>query len=323
MKLFFTFIAAIVISAQVLSQIPGDTIELADPTIFPHDNKFYLYGTVEKKTGNGFLVYVSDDLKSWKLSDKNNGYALKKGDAFGRSGFWAPQVFTNNNKFYMAYTANEQIAIAEGTSPLGPFIQQQKDSLTSTIKQIDPFIFIDDDEKKYLYHVRLTNGNRIFVAEMHDDFSGIKTETVKECITSVEPWENTKQVSWPVAEGPTVIKHQGTYYLFYSANDFRNPDYTVGYATSNHPLGPWKKHPKNPILTRQMPGINGTGHGDVFRRNNEWYYVLHTHNSNTRAQPRKSALVKMQIVKNKPDVFTIAPGSFLFLILNSNPRHSE
>ena len=125
-----------------------DTLELADPTIFAYKNQFFLYGTVEKSSRNGFLVYVSDDMKSWRLSDKNDGYALKKGEAFGQRGFWAPQVFEHKKKFYMAYTANEQIAIAEGDHPLGPFTQLKRDSLPSTGKQIDPFIFIDDDGKK-------------------------------------------------------------------------------------------------------------------------------------------------------------------------------
>jgi xylan 1,4-beta-xylosidase len=318
MKVLITAVIAMAMSVQAFSQIQPDTLKIADPTIFPYNNKFYLYGTVEGNARNGFLVYVSDDLKSWKLSSENDGYALRKGDAFGRSGFWAPQVFAHNNKFYMAYTANEQLAIAESDSPLGPFTQQKKDSLASAIKQIDPFVFIDDDGKKYLYHVRLTKGNRIFVAEMHDDLSGIKPETVKECISAGEGWENTKNAPWPVTEGPTVIKRQNTYYLFYSANDFRNPDYAVGYATSNSPLGPWKKHPGNPILVKSMLGFNGTGHGDLFKQGDQWYYVFHTHRSTTKATPRKTALVKARFVKGKPESLTLDPRSFVFLRSSGN-----
>jgi len=291
----------------------GDTLKIADPTIFPYKNKFYLYGTVEGNAGNGFLVHVSDDLKSWRLSSENGGYALKRGDAFGRSGFWAPQVFTHKGKFYMAYTANEQLAIAESDSPLGPFIQKKKDSLTSAGKQIDPFVFMDDDGKMYLYHVRLTHGNRIFVAEMHDDLSGIKPETLRECISAADGWENTKAASWPVTEGPTVVKRGKIYYLFYSANDFRNPDYAVGYATSSSPLGPWKKYQGNPILVRTMLGIHGTGHGDLLQVGDQWYYVFHTHRSNTRPAPRNTALVKAGFVKGKPETFSIDPKSFIFL----------
>jgi len=294
----------------------SSSIYLADPTIFHHQKNYYLYGTVGGNARNGFLVYVSKDLKNWKLSDKNNGYALKNGDAFGTTGFWAPQVFYDNHKFYMAYVANENIAIAESDSPLGPFTQTKKESLTAPVKQIDPFVFIDDDGKKYLYHVRLTNGNRIFVAQLEDDFSAIKPGTLQECIAATERWENTAHASWPVAEGPTVLKHKGLYYLVYTANDFRNPDYAVGYAISSSPAGPWTKYAGNPILNKEMVGVNGTGHGDFFKKGRGLFYVFHTHNSNTKVGPRRTALAKAQFVKNNKremDNLVIDKKSFYFL----------
>jgi beta-xylosidase len=272
-------------------------IRLADPTVFFHKDVYYLYGTVGGDPHNGFLVYTSTDLKKWKLSSKNDGYALKKGDAFGTMGFWAPQVFSHDGKFFMAYTANENIAIAVSDSPLGPFTQPNKLPLQAPVKQIDPFVFIDDDGKKYLYHVRLTKGNRIFVAEMNSDLSSIKPETIKECIEASEGWENTANSKWSVAEGPSILKFNNVYYLFYSANDFRSPDYAVGYATSKSPLGPWVKHEGNPILSKEMVGTNGPGHGDFFSDGNELFYVFHTHNSNEKVHFRKTALVPTELVK--------------------------
>lgn len=296
-------------------QADSSTLHLADPTIFQYKNTYYLYGTGDANAGNGFVTYTSGDLKKWKLSEKNGGYALRKGDAFGRSGFWAPQVFFHQGKFYMAYVANEQIAIAESSSPAGPFTQTKNDSLATNVKQIDPFVFIDDDGKKYLYHVRLINGNRIFVAELNDDFSAIQPGTLRECIAATENWENTAHAKWTVAEGPTVIKHKNVYYLFYTANDFRNPDYAVGYATSDNPLGPWTKHPGNPILNKTMIGINGTGHGDFFSKGKKLFYVFHTHNSNTKVGPRNTALIKASFKKrkNNKDELVMIDKSFYFL----------
>lgn len=287
---------------------------LADPTIFVDKGIYYLYGTVEQSSGQGFQVYTSQDLKSWKLSDQNGGYALKKGDAFGSRGFWAPQVFWHKGKYYMAYTANENIAIAQSDSPLGPFTQKDSLALQAPVKQIDPFVYIDDDGKKYLYHVRLDSGNRIFVAEMEDDFSAIKPSTLRECVAAQQSWENTTG-KWPVAEGPSIIKQNGVYYLFYSANDFRNPDYAVGYATSNNPLGPWKKYEGNPILNKQLIAQNGTGHGDFFMVNKQRYYVFHTHNSDTKTGPRKTALVKVKFTKRKKSAgeWEMDKESFYFL----------
>ena len=298
--------------------VTDPSIYLADPTIFSANNMYYLYGTVGANANNGFLVYTSPDLKHWSASKEvNNGYALQKGDAYGTKGFWAPQVFAYNKKFYMAYVANENIAIAESDSPLGPFKQLVRDSLSANVKQIDPFVFIDDDGKKYLYHVRLTQGNKIYVAEMTDDFSAIKPETVHECITATEPWENTQNASWPVTEGPTVIKHKDLYYLFYTANDFRNPDYAVGYAVSRSPLGPWKKYGGNPILTKNILGINGTGHGDiVINKKKKMFFVFHTHYSNNVVSPRKTAIVEMKFSKDPEseyDKITVLSNTASFL----------
>jgi beta-xylosidase len=283
-------------------------IKLADPAVFSHKGTYYLYGTVEQGSG-GFTVYTSQDLLSWKLSAKNNGYALRKGDAFGDRGFWAPQVFEYRKKFYMAYVANEEIAIAEADSPLGPFTQKNKVSIPASTKQIDPFIFAEGG-KVYLYHVRLIKGNRIFVAELSDDLSSIKENTLTECISAEAGWENTKSADWPVAEGPSILRRNGLYYLFYSANDFRNPDYAVGYATGKSPLGPWKKSADNPIISRSLLGVNGPGHGDFFlSENNQLNYVLHTHNSDTKVGPRKTALISMRLNKR----VTVDKSSFRFL----------
>ncbi|MEJ7778843.1 MAG: glycoside hydrolase family 43 protein [Daejeonella sp.] len=297
--------------------LPGaaksDTILLADPTIFADKKMYYLYGT---RSNNGFLVYRSADLKTWEGPiGRRNGHALLKGDSYGSKGFWAPQVFRHNNKYYMAYTADEHIAIAESKSPLGPFVQKEFKIVAGQGKQIDPFIFIDNG-KIYLYHVRVANGNRIYVVEMKDDLSDIVEGTAVECISATQPWENTANAAWPVAEGPTVMKHNKLYYLFYSANDFRNINYAVGYATSVSPLGPWKKYENNPIISRDNMNANGTGHGDFFKGpGGDLQYVFHTHYSSSKVSPRATVLVKSKFVKVKDgaDQMIIDPATFRFL----------
>lgn len=316
--LFLLFWSGPVAFAQVKPESSQTDIYLADPTIFYHEGQYYLYGTGGGNSNLGFMVYTSKDLKTWEgPKGVNNGYALRKGDAFGEQGFWAPQVFYYQNQFYMAYTANEQIAIATSKSPLGPFTQTQKQPLTAPVKQIDPFVFIDDDGRKYLYHVRLTQGNRLFVAEMTDDLTAIKPETLKECITAVEPWENTAKAPWPVAEGPSILKHKNLYYFDYSTNDFRNPDYAVGYAVSKSPYGPWQKYTGNPIISKKNTGHNGTGHGDFVKdKKGNLTYVLHTHFSAGKVSPRKTAIVKIRFVKDKTtktDKLVADEKSFYFL----------
>lgn len=312
--------------AQSQKKSTGDMIFLADPTIFYHKGTYYLYGTGgDKQTNQGFVVYTSADLKTWEgPRGVSGGYALKKGDAFGESGFWAPQVFEHKNKFYMAYTANEHIAMAVSDSPLGPFRQQDKKPLINQKRNIDPFVYIDNDGKKYLYHVIVADGgNRIYTAELEDDFSAIKENTLKKCIEADRQWENTESAKWSVTEGPTVIQHKKYYYLIYSANDFRNPDYAVSYAVSESPLGPWKKIDQEPPISRKTIGYNGTGHGDlVSGKNGKLYYVLHTHYSKSKVAPRQTALVKAGFTKKRrgPDEFNIDAGSFYFLRQNEKTK---
>ena len=293
----------------------------ADPTIFVHQGTYYLYGTNGLDADQGFQVYTSTDRQRWEgPKGVKDGYALRQQDVYGDKGFWAPQVFYYNNRFYMAYTANEHIAIATSNSPLGPFVQDEKKPIITDGKNIDPYVFFDQG-KAYLYHVRLRWGNRIYVAEMTDDLLNILPQTLAECISGAEnrqPWEVTEQSWWTVTEGPTVLKRQGVYYLFYSANDFRNPDYAVGYATADNPLGPWKKYAHNPIISAKSTGENGSGHGDFFIDEEEnLHYVFHTHFDKQHVGPRKTALMTGEWANGRDGETTMHMDSstFHFLLL--------
>lgn len=310
---FFLLCAGLRLTAQV-SEL--NQIYLADPTIFKDEDGYYLYGTKQDSdiNGEGFLVYYSRDNEHWEGPvGAKDGFALKKGDSFGEKGFWAPQVFKHHSKYYMAYTANENIAVATSDSPLGPFTNNMK-SLNAKVKQIDPFVFFDNG-KAYLYHVRLQDGNRVFVSEMSKDLQNIKPETLKECLHAEAEWENTKNSKWPVSEGPSVFKNNGIYYLLYSANDFRNPDYAVGYATSSSPLGPWKKSSSNPIISSSVTGHAGTGHGDIYKDDHgNLNYVLHTHFSENSVHPRKTAVIKLKL---EGDRLKAESETFKYVKINS------
>ena len=304
MRIYFIFLLAVLffLSCKHPGKTQAFSVETqplyqADPTIFYNNHQYYLYGTNGSNADSGFKVFISKDLKNWQAKKQENGYALIKGDnTFGTKGFWAPQVFTYLNKYFIAYTANEHIAFAQSDSPRGLFTQKKTEPLDTSIKQIDPFVFFDNDGKIYLFHVRLQNGNRIFANELNSDLT-VKSNTLTECISgavNTQPWENTQHTNWTVTEGPTVIKRNNLYYLFYSANDFRNPDYAVGYATAKTPLGPWKKYTRNPIISRQLLGINGTGHGDIIQNEKgEIDYVFHTHLSNEKVAPRRTAFIQL------------------------------
>ncbi len=293
-------------------------IYLADPTILVENKKYYLYGSKSggiDSTNNGFLVYESENLMDWN----QRGYALKKGDAYGNKGFWSPQVFKKGGKYCMVYTANENISIAFSESPLGPFRDQFKSHYKSEVKQIDPFIFYDN-EKWYLYHVkRLKDGNQIFVSELNNDLISIKEGTTSKCLVADQLWEDLDHMAPKNNQGPSVIKIGVVYYMFYSANNFKSPKYAVGYATSSTPTGPWKKSKQNPLIDFAKINQNGPGHGDVFFENNKntLKYILHTHFSNNILRPRKTGIVSLSINKELKTI-TLKPNTFRFLNHTNN-----
>ena len=266
-------------------------IAFADPTIVREGDKYYLTGT-SNNTPQGFTVMESTDLKHWT----STGYLLTEGkNVFGNTGFWAPQFVKNGAIWQLAYTANEQVAMAEASTLAGPYTQKRVKPVDASAKNIDPYVFVDEDGKAYLYHVRFDNGNYIWVAAYDVKKGTIDKSTLRRCLDNTEAWENTSDYpSAPIMEGPTVIKHGSKYYLFYSANHFMSRDYAVGYAVADSPLGPWKKPMDNRIIHRSVVGENGSGHGDVFfDPQGNAYYVYHVHNSDHEVSPRLTRIVPL------------------------------
>lgn len=227
-------------------------VNMADPHVIRVGHRYYLYATTHTR---GYDVYVSDDLVRWT----NAGRAFDD----PRGGAWAPDVFHHqrgDGKFYLYYTDNvpdakpggpqKQIGVAVATSPLGPFVD--KGALVSDA--IDAHLFQDDDGKLYLYYVDLFGGFKIKVQPMADPLTPQGEARV--VIRPTEPWE---KISGEVTEGPFMLKRRGVYYLMYSGTGADSPNYGIGYATANSPLGPFTKHPGNPIA-RRGGKVLGPGH---------------------------------------------------------------
>jgi beta-xylosidase len=280
---------------EILSNKNPDSefLYMGDPYILSYDSKYYLYGT---SSNNGFQVYESTDLIDWEGPVGNSsGYALRKEDVWGDQWFWAPEVYYYNNQFYMFFSVEEYIAVATSDSPKGPFIQSEKSPLISSHNAIDPHLFIDDDGKKYLYYVVFNSNNEIWTAELNDDLLSIKSGTEIKCFSAYQTWE--KSTSPPVSsvnEGPFVLKHNGYYYLTYSANHYASNDYGVGFAVSTSPSGPWTKYSQNPILQRPED-LTGTGHHSIFTdEKDDFFIVYHSHYDSVFVSPRKVHINRLQ-----------------------------
>lgn len=254
----------------------GKSVPLGDPFILLHNGTYYAYGT---HSSEGIEVYTSDDLLTWK----SKGLALNKKDSWADRWFWAPEIYYINDKFYMYYSADEHICVAVSDSPEGPFVQSIKEPMIAEEKCIDNSLFIDDNGTPYLTFVRFNDGNNIWIAELEKDLVTIKKETMQPCVHVSQEWEKV----WPrVNEGSFIVKHNGLYYMTYSANSYESPFYGVGYATATSPMGPWAKFERNPIL--QKPDtLVGAGHSAMFRdKAGQLKIVFHAHHDKRNIHPR-------------------------------------
>ena len=269
-------------------------VPLADPFVFAHKGWFYLYGTNDAAPDEGLPVWRSRDMLRWE----ELGMALRRGDAYGRRGFWAGCVLARGGKFYILYTANEQLAVAVADSPAGPFrgLSENWDPMPGGgDKEIDADWFVDTDGAVYIVFVRLGGGNRIFIARMKDDLSGYDISTARECIKAELPWENASDANWPVVEAGSLHRRGDVYYLIYTANDFRNPKYAIGYATGPTPFGPWTRFSGNPIQI-EAGDVHGTGCGQLIKAGRQLYMVFHAH-AEAGVFPRRTARRKARFVK--------------------------
>ncbi|HLR32069.1 MAG TPA: glycoside hydrolase family 43 protein [Fodinibius sp.] len=276
---------------------PGSGVEssvfFGDPFILLDDGTYYMYGTHNSDTG--IEVYQSDNLEEWEGPiGARDGFALHENDVYGQGAFWAPEVYHINDKYYMFFSVEEHMAIAVSDHPEGPFVQEEPSVLRGH-KSIDHHLFIDEDGTKYLYFANFKEGLEIWGAVLEDDFSSIREETLTRIISRSQDWEKSpKEPVGIVNEGPFVVKKDGKYYMTYSANHYASPDYGIGLAFAEQPLGNWTKSGQNPVI--QNPGgLVGTGHSSFFEdKKGDLRIVYHAHFDTAEVHPRKVFINRAQ-----------------------------
>ncbi len=275
----------------------AENVPLADPFILLEGDTYYAYGT---HSAVGIEVYASTDLERWEP----RGLALSRTDTSEDGRFWAPEVYHVGDVYYMYYSANEHLFVATASSPLGPFRQAGGPLMAPLIgdeKCIDGSVFIDDDGAAYLFLVRFTDGNCIWMCRLHADLMTPVEGSLTKCFSVSQPWE---EHLGRVCEGPFILKRDGIYFLTYSGNDFRSPDYAVGYALAGSLTGEegtgtsWQKYEGNPIVHR-ADGLSGTGHHSFFTdREGRLRIVFHAHHSATEVSPRNMFIATMEVNGN-------------------------
>jgi beta-xylosidase len=241
--------------------------DFPDPDSLKVGDTYYVYATNTRSAN--IPVAQSTDLVHWRLL----GDALPVLPPWAEAGnTWAPEATTSaDGKTFLLYFAArvanagiQCVGVATSATPEGPFRSATDRPFLCQDDQggdIDPSSFVDDDGTRYLLWKNDGNccgaSTWLYIQPIAGDgltLLGTPTQLMRQDQT----WEGV------VTEAPTLWKHAGKYYLFYSANAYQSLNYAVGYAQADHILGPYTKAP-GPILktTLQRPPTLGPGGQDI------------------------------------------------------------
>ncbi len=237
----------------------------ADPAVVNFKGKYYMFVT----RSHGY--WVSDDMSNWKFIRPQSWYF---------NGSNAPAAAVRNGKILILADPSGRGAVIETDNPeLGDWKTNYAVINTSNGVQ-DPNIFVDDDNRVYLYEessnkwpirgVELDTANYYIPIGEQKDLIYLQPEK--------HGWErfgqDHKSDLKPFIEGPWMVKHGDTYYLEYGAPGTQWNVYADGVYTSKNPLGPFTYAPYNPISYKPGGFLKGSGHGSSVEDNqgNLWHF---------------------------------------------------
>ncbi|RZS87050.1 carbohydrate-binding protein with CBM35 doain [Motilibacter rhizosphaerae] len=252
-----------------------------DPDVLLVDGVYHAYATNDH--GQNIQHQTSTDLRHWtpqpdalpQLGAWTGPCSFAPGGATD-SCVWAPDVQQVPGGFAMYYTARDAasqkqcIGVATASTPAGPFTPVGDQPLVCPTQTNPPDLGGAIDAATYreggqLWLLWKADGNccskpaTIYVQPLSADGTTL-TGPGTELIHNDQPWEGA------VVEGPTLVKHGGTYYLFYSANDFYGGNYRTGWATATSITGPYTKRGELMTSDRFQGDVRGPGGQDVVTR---------------------------------------------------------
>ena len=288
--------------------IPDGEPYVFDDPDNPDKQRVYIYGShdnlIDAYCGRDQVVWSAsvDDLTQWRYDglilvvNKN-----RDGEKFDSAGtadvLYAPDVTlvtdSMGKKTYYLFP-NDQVGgrnglIAKSDRPDGPFEvcnwSQENPNLVNGVLQFDPAVFVDDDGRVYGYW----GFERSYAAE----FDPTTMATVKPGTKMVEDMISGRYQDgqFRFFEASSIRKIKDKYVFIYSRfteeGEFGLPmsNYTLAYAYSDHPLGPWtyggtiidgrgrEKDEHGNVIASATP--DGNTHGSICEINGRWYVFYH------------------------------------------------
>lgn len=275
----------------------------ADPDAITVGKEYWIYPTNSSDTGSHrrtdrFYGYSSKDLTKWE----NRGQLIQineipwiKDDSAKHHELWAPDVLEHKGKFYLYYAVGPQnptpsrLGVAVSNSPSQGFKDAGKPLLTggNGFEAIDPMVFIDPASGNAYLYAGGSAGATLRVYQLKPNLTEIDHEI---------------KVDQPpmFTEGVFMHERNGIYYLSYSHGRWNNSTYSVHYATSKSPVGPWEY--RGPILVSDATH-KGPGHHSfvVNPDTKQWFIVYHRWERSDDGPFRGTRKTAIEPVTYKPD----------------------
>ena len=321
----------------------GEPYVFEDPDN-PGEYRVYIYGSHDSMItgycGRELVVWSAsvDNLNEWRydgeiLRVEKNAAGETLSDKGLADVLYAPDVTekieSDGSRMYYLYPNDQewgrQTLIAKSPRPDGPFevCNWSKDnpSATDGVLGFDPAVFVDDDGRVYGYW----GYQRSYAAELDPNTMC----TVKEGTEIIEDMVSSGQEDeiFRFFEASSIRKIEDKYVFIYSRwtreGEFGLPmtNYTLAYAYSDAPLGPWtyggtiidgrgREIDENGKAIASAT-VAGNTHGGICEINDQWYVFYHRQTGlNEFSRQAMVAPITVNVQKGKGGKVEISEGEY-------------
>lgn len=237
--------------------LPGDH---PDPSIIRVSADYWATATTSAWAPI-FPLLHSRDLVNWTPV----GAVFDKAPAWSNGSYWAPEIARDGRRFFVYYTARKKdgplcVAVATAPRPQGPY-RDHGPLVCQEAGSIDAVAVTDERGRRYLVWKEDGNSRKqptpLWAQRLSPDGTSLVGPR-HELLRNAAAWEAH------LIEGPFILRRNGWFYLFYSADACcgRACNYKLGVARSRALLGPWERSPANPILAGNA-AWKCPGHGSI------------------------------------------------------------
>jgi xylan 1,4-beta-xylosidase len=237
--------------------LPGDH---PDPSVIRVGDDYWATATTSQWAPI-FPLLHSRDLVNWEQV----GSVFETPPAWSSGSYWAPEIAQRGGRFFVYYTARRKagplcVAVATAARPEGPYTDHGP-LVCQDVGSIDGALIEDENGRPYLLWKEDGNSQKrptpIWAQRLAPSGTALMGRR-RELLRNEAPWEAH------LIEGPFVLRRGEWFYMFYSSDACcgRKCNYKLGVARSHALLGPWERHPRNPILAGN-DDWKCPGHGSI------------------------------------------------------------